>query len=187
MDEAIPRGSPQARGIASADDGVVLHEDRQGREPCQERRRAWRAEMGLPRHAAKRRIRHPLEGDPPGGELLGGHIRQDRGGNHQAGPGPRGSGRLGDPTLLTPAQAHVQDHRAALGRVRPRGKARPQGQVMPQRTPTIRGWAHSSRTGVSHAVSDRLAHLPWATLRRGARWRHPKTAAAWAIKRSGHR
>jgi RNA-directed DNA polymerase len=187
MEEAITRGSPQARVSASADEGVGLHEDRQGLEPCQERLRAWLAEMGRPLHAAKSRLRHTWEGAQPGGELLGLHIRQYRVGTHPAGQGPRGSGRLGSTTLLTPAQANVQAPLAELGRVMHRGKALPLGQLMHQRTPQIRGWAHSDRTGVSQAVYDRLEHLTWAQLRRWALWRHPKQSAAGAIKRSWQR
>ena len=95
MDEAITRVYPQARVIAYADDGVVLHEDRQGLEHCQELLRAWLAEMGLHLNEAKSSIRHTLEGDQPGVEFLGFHIRQYRVGKHQSGKGPRGGKRLG--------------------------------------------------------------------------------------------
>src|SRR3989441_543792 len=187
MDEAITRVYPQARVIAYADDGVVLHEDRQVLEHCQELLRAWLAEMGLHLNEAKSSIRHTLEGDQPGVEFLGFHIRQYRVGKHQSGKGPRGSRRLGYKTLIKPAKANVQEHLAELGRVIQHGKALPQGQLIHQLNPKIRGWANYYRTGVSHAVYDRLDHLTWAKLRRWALWRHPKKSAAWAIKRYWHR
>jgi RNA-directed DNA polymerase len=58
MAQASTRVSPHARGIAYADDGVVLHEERQGLEPCQELRKTWLAEMGLSLHEAKSGSRH---------------------------------------------------------------------------------------------------------------------------------
>src|SRR5919206_766344 len=93
----------------------------------------------------------------------------------------------GYPTVIKPAQANVQEHLAELGRVIQRGKALPQGQLMHQLTPTIRGWAHSYRVGVSQAIDEWLDHHTWATLRRWALWRHPKKSTAWAIKRYWHR
>jgi RNA-directed DNA polymerase len=56
--QAITRVSPHARGIAYAEDGVVLHEERQGLEHCQEWRKTWLAEMGLSLHEAKSGSRH---------------------------------------------------------------------------------------------------------------------------------
>jgi hypothetical protein len=58
MDKAIPRVSPHARVIAYADDGVVLHAERQGLEHCQEVLKTWLAEMGLSLHEAKSCMRH---------------------------------------------------------------------------------------------------------------------------------
>src|SRR5215468_9433558 len=95
MEEAITRVYPHARVIAYADDGVVLHEERQVLEQCQELLRRWLAEMGLSLNEAKSSIHHTLEGDQPGIVFLGFHIRQYWVGKHQSGKGPRGSRRLG--------------------------------------------------------------------------------------------
>jgi len=59
MEQAIPRVAPPARVIADADDGVVLHEERQGLEPGQEWRKPGRAEMGRSLHDANSGMRHP--------------------------------------------------------------------------------------------------------------------------------
>jgi RNA-directed DNA polymerase len=187
MDEAITRVYPQARVIAYADDGVVLHEDRQVLEHCQELLRTWLAEMGLSLNEAKSSIRHTLEGNRPGVRFLGFDIRQYRVGKHQLGKGPGGHGRLGYKTLIKPAKDNVQDHLAELGRIIERGMALPQGQLIRQLNPKIRGWANYYRTGVSQAVYDRLDHLTWIKLRSWARWRHPRKPTAWAIKRYWHR
>ena len=92
MDKAITRVYPHARVIAYADDGVVLHEERQVLEHWQELLKTWLAEMGLSLHEAKSRICHTLEGDQPGFEFLGFDIRQYRVSKYQAGKGPGGHG-----------------------------------------------------------------------------------------------
>ncbi len=187
MDQAITRVYPHARVIASADDGVVLHEERQVLEHCQEVLKTWLAEMGLSLNEAKSRIYHTLEGDQPGFEFLGFDIRQYRVSKYQSGKGPGGHGRLGFKTLIKPAKDKVKDHLAALGRVIKRGKALPQGQLIRQLNPIIRGWANYYRIGVSHAVYERLDYLPWIKLRHWARWRHPRKSTAWTIRRYWHR
>ena len=187
MEEAITRVYPQARVIAYADDGVVLHENRQVLEQCQDLLKTWLAEMGLSLNEAKSHIGHTLEGDQPGFAFLGFDIRQYRVGKHQSGKGPGGHGRLGYKTLIKPAKANVKDHLAELGRMIKSGKALPQGLLIRQLNPKIRGWATYYRHVVSQAVYNRLDHLTWVKLRHWARWRHPRKSTAWAIRRYWHR
>src|SRR5919197_1330359 len=187
MHEAITQLHPQARVITYADDGVVLHEDRQMLEHAQERRKTWLAQIGLSLNEAKSRIRHTLEGDQPGLTFLGFDIRPYRMDKHPSGKGPRGHGRLGYKTLIKPAKTNVTDHLAELGRIIKRGRARPQGLLIRQLNPKIRGWATYYRTGVSQAVYDRLDHLTWIKLRSWARWRHPRKSIGWVTRRYWHR
>ena len=187
MEEAITRVYPRARVIAYADDGVVLHEDRQVLEHCQELLKTWLAGMGLSLNEAKCSIGHTLEGDQPGFSFLGFDIRQYRVGKHQSGKGPGGHRRLGFKTLIKPAKANAKDHLAELGRIIKYGKALPQGQLIRQLNPKIRGWANYYRHVVSQAVYGRLDYLLWAKLRHWARWRHPRKSTAWAIRRYWHR
>jgi RNA-directed DNA polymerase len=184
---AITQVPPHARVITYTDDGVVLHEDRQGLAHAPERLKTWWAQRGLSLNEAKSSMRHTLEGDPPGLTFLGFDIRQYRMDKHQSGKGPRGHGRLGYKTLIKPAQAHVTDQLAELGRIIKRGRALPQGLLMRQLNPTIRGWATYYRTGVSQAVYDRLDHLPWIKLRSWARGRHPRQSIGWVTRRYWHR
>jgi len=114
-------------------------------------------------------------------------IRQYRGSKYQAGQGPGGHGRLGCTPLIKPATGKVQDHLAALGRILKRGQALPQGPLLRQRNPLSRGGATYYRVGGSDAGYERLDHLPWSQHRHWARWRHPRTSTAWAIRRSWHR
>ena len=186
MDEAITRVHPQARVIAYADDCVVLHEDRRVVEHSQQLLRLWLAEIGLTLNETKSHIRHTLEGEDPGFEFLGFHIRQYRVGKHQSGKRPGGQ-RLGYKTLIKPAKANIQAHLAELGRIIRRSRALPQSEVIRQLNPTIRGWAHYYRIGVSKAVYARLDSLTWAKLRSWAHRRHPTKTTPWVIQRYWHR
>jgi RNA-directed DNA polymerase len=186
MDEAITRVHPRARVIAYADDCVVLHEDRQVLEHCQQLLMTWLAGIGLALNVAKSRISHTLEGDQPGFEFLGFHIRQYWVGKYHTGKGPGGH-RLGYKTLIKPAKANIQEHLTALGQIIRRSKALPQDEVINQLNPKIRGWANYYRIGVSQAVYARLDHLTWVKLRRWAHRRHPTKSMGWARERYWHR
>jgi RNA-directed DNA polymerase len=59
MDEAITQRSREARGIASADDGLVRHPERAALEPCQQLLTAWLAQSGRTRNVSKTPISHP--------------------------------------------------------------------------------------------------------------------------------
>jgi RNA-directed DNA polymerase len=100
--------------------------------------RMWLAEIGLTLHETKSHIRHTLEGEDPGFEFLGFHIRQYRVGKLQSGQRPGGQ-RLGYKTLIKPAKANIQEHLAELGRIIRRSRALPQGEMIRQLNPTIRG------------------------------------------------
>jgi len=186
MDEAITHVYPRAWVIAYADDCVVLHEDRTVLEHCQHLLQTWLTGIGLTLNEAKSHISHTLDGDQPGFEFLGFHIRQYRVGKHHSGKHPYGH-RLGFKTLIKPAKANIQEHLAEIGRIIQRAKALPQSEVIRQLNPKIRGWAHYYRTCVSQAVYSRLDQLTWEKLRRWAHRRHPTKSAGWVRKRYWHR
>jgi RNA-directed DNA polymerase len=116
MDNAITNVYPQARVIAYADDCVVLHEDRQVLEHCQQLLMTWLAAIGLTLNEAKSHIHHTLEGDQPGFDFLGFHIRQYRVSKYHSGYHASGR-RLGFKTLIKPAKANIQAHLAELGHI----------------------------------------------------------------------
>jgi RNA-directed DNA polymerase len=186
MDEAINRIYPKARLIAYADDAVVLHEDRKVLEHVQQLLQTWLAQIRLSLNEAKSRLSHTLEGNEPGFEFLGFHVRQYRVGKHQSGKHPNGQ-PLGFKTLIKPAKANLSAHLAELGRVIRRSQALPQNALIRQLNPKIRGWANYYRTCVSKAAYGRLDHLVWVKLRRWAYRRHPKKTIAWTHKRYWHR
>jgi RNA-directed DNA polymerase len=138
MEEAITQVSPRARVIAYADNCVVLHEDRQVLEHCQQLLLTWLAEIGLTLNEAKCRIRHTLDGDQLGFTFLGFHIRQYRVGKYHSGTGPGGH-RLGYKTLIKPAKANIAAHLAEIGQIIRRSKALPQSEVINQLNPKIPG------------------------------------------------
>jgi RNA-directed DNA polymerase len=186
MDEAITRVHPRARVIAYADDCVVLHEDREVLEHCQQLLMTWLAEIGLTLNEAKSRINHTLEGDQPGFSFLGFHIRQYRVGKYHSGKGPGGH-RLGYKTLIKPAKANIEAHLAEIGQIIRRSKALPQSELINQLNPKIRGWANYYRIGVSQVAYARLDHLTWVKLRRWAHRRHSTKTIGWVIERYWHR
>jgi RNA-directed DNA polymerase len=186
MEEAITQVYPQARVIAYADDAVVLHEERQVLEHAQQLLMAWLADVGLTLNEAKCSITHTLEGEQPGFDFLGFHIRQYWVGKHQSGKRNNGE-RLGFKTLIKPAKANMNAHLAGLGRLIRDGKALPQGALIHQLNPKIRGWANYYRTGVSKGVFRRLDFLTWEKLRGWGHQRHPSKSTAWVLKRYWHR
>ena len=183
MDTAITQVYPRARVIAYADDCVVLHEDRQVVEHSQQLLMRWLADIGLTLNLTKSCIRHTLDGDQPGFDFLGFHIRQYRVGKHQSGKRPRGRERLGYKTLIKPAKANIKEHLAKLGRIIRRGKDLPQSVLIPQLNRAIRGWANYYRTSVSRASFKRLDFLTWHKLRSWGHRRHPRKSSAWVTKR----
>jgi RNA-directed DNA polymerase len=186
MEVAITQVYPKARVIMYADDVVVLHEDRQVLEHCQQLLITWLADIGLTLNAAKSHISHTLEGDQPGFDFLGFNIRQYRVGKYQS--GKRSNGQpLGFKTLIKPAKANIAAHLAELGRIMGRGKALPQGALIHQLNPKIRGWANYYRTSVSKAAFGRLDFLTWEKLRSWARRRHPRKTGGWVKNRYWHR
>jgi RNA-directed DNA polymerase len=186
MDETITRVSPRVRVIAYADDAVVLHEDYKVLEHSQSLLMTWLADVGLTLNTAKSRISHTLEGNEPGFEFLGFHIRQYRVGKYRSSTRSTGK-RRGFKTLIKPAKANQASHLAELGRIIGRGKALPQGALIHQLNPKIHGWANYYRTSVSKAVFGRLDFLLWEKLRSWAHRRHPRRGAPWVIKRYWHR
>jgi RNA-directed DNA polymerase len=182
MDETITQVYPEARVIAYADDGMVLHPDRAVLEHCQQLLTRWLAKIGLTLNTTKTRIRHTLEGDQPGMDFLGFHIRQYRVGKHQSGKTSRGV-PLGYKTLIQPAKANVTDHLTELGRIMGEAKAWSQVALIQKLNPKIRGWANYYRSVVSKATFSRLDYLLWAKLRHWANRRHPKKVAGWVFNR----
>jgi RNA-directed DNA polymerase len=183
MDEAITQVYPEARVIAYADDGLVLHPDRSVLDHCQQLLLTWLAQIGLTLNVNKTQISHTLEGDQPGLDFLGFHIRQHRVGKHQSGKGPGGREPLRHKTLITPAKANVKEHLAELGRLIRAGQNWPQAAVIHKLNPKIRGWANYYRTWVSQATFGRLDRLTWVKLHSWARRRHPKQSAGWVYNR----
>jgi RNA-directed DNA polymerase len=182
MDEAITQVYPKARLIAYADDAVVLHEDRQVLEHVQQLLQTWLAQIGLSLNEAKSRLSHTLEGDEPGFEFLGFHVRQDRVGKHQSGKRPNGQ-PLGFKTLIKPAKSNMRAHLAELGQIIQRSQALPQGVLINQLNPKIRGWANYYHTCVSKAAFGWLDHQMWIKLRRWAYRRHSTKTVAWSQNR----
>jgi hypothetical protein len=76
MDTASTQVDPEARVMAYADACMVLHEDRSVLAHCQQLFMTWLAAIGLTLNVTQTHIRHTVEGDQPGMDFLGFHLRQ---------------------------------------------------------------------------------------------------------------
>jgi hypothetical protein len=146
--------------MAYADDCLVLHPERAVLDHGPQRLTAGRAGIGRTLPVHQTRINPTLAGEPPGLDFLGCPLRPYRGGKPPSGRGPRGRQRLGDTTLIPPAQANLQAHLAALGRVSRAGQPWPQAALIHQLTPKRRGWANDDRPWGWQAPCGSLGSSP---------------------------
>jgi RNA-directed DNA polymerase len=169
--------------VRSADDFVVLHEDRQVIEQVRHLAAQWLARMGLELKPAKTRISHtltPHEGQV-GFDFLGFEVRQYRSGYHRS-----GRLRLGFKTWIKPSRASQRRHYAALADAVRRHRTATQGQLIGALNPLIRGWANYQAGGVAKAVFNQMDHRLFGRLLRWAKRRHPRKSAAWVVRRYWH-
>jgi RNA-directed DNA polymerase len=117
------------------------------------------AERGLALSPEKTRVTHIEDGF----DVLGTHVRKDRGGK----------------LLCTPAKKNVQ---AFLDTIRGIVKGHKQaitGHLIMQRNPVMRGWAQYHQHGASTRTFARVDHEICTLLWQWARRRHPHTSRHW--------
>jgi RNA-directed DNA polymerase len=104
--------------IKYADDFVVMHEDQQTVEQCQQIISEWLTEMGLELKPSKTRIAHTLENgeDEAGFNFLGFNIRQYPVGRTKTGKRTNGE-PLGFKTHIKPSKEAQKRHQAHLAEV----------------------------------------------------------------------
>lgn len=102
--------------IRYADDFVVLHKNRETITEVKELTTLWLQEIGLGLSDAKTNIRHTLEGDEPGFDLLGFNISQKKVGKHRSGKkgGKAKDKIIGFKTKISPSKKAITNHRKAL-------------------------------------------------------------------------
>lgn len=106
METRIQQVNPRARLIRYADDLVILHDQLEVMQACQQAIAQWLAERGLALHPTKTRCTHTLyehQGNV-GFDFLGFTVRQYRVGKNQS------KSHQGFKTLITPSRQNLKRH-----------------------------------------------------------------------------
>ncbi len=183
----------EAALIRYADDFVILHEDLDVVQRCQQIIAEWLNGIGLELKPSKTHISHTLNkygGKNPGFDFLGFTVRQFPVGKYQS--GKNGSGELlGYKTLIKPSKKKINLHSEALGKIIESHKSAPQEVLINRLNSVIRGWANYYSTVVSKEVFSELDHIIYQQLRAWGIRRHPKkdlhwiTAKYWLVRTEG--
>ena len=175
--------------IRYADDFVVLHENIEAVQKCQEIIADWLKGIGLELSQSKTRLAHTLhkmpDGTEPGFDFLGFTVRQFSVGKHQSGKNTHGQ-KLGFKTIIKPADKKVRLHQEKIAEVIDAHMAAPQAVLIKRLNPIIRGWANYYSAVCSKETFSESDHMVYAKLRRWARRRHPNKNGAWCTNKYWH-
>lgn len=174
--------------IRYADDFVILHEDINVVQKCQEIVSEWLKDMGLKLKPSKTRLTHTLSGferENPGFNFLGFNIRQFPCGKYHSGKNTQGK-KLGFKTIITPSQEKVKAHYNHLAKEIDAHKAAPQAALISKLNPIIRGWANYFATVISKKTYAALDDLVYQKLVSWAKFRHPKKGKGWVANKYWH-
>jgi RNA-directed DNA polymerase len=166
--------------IRYADDFVILHEDIEVVQKCQEIIAEWLQQMGLELKPSKTRLTHTLneyEGKI-GFDFLGFMVRQYPSGKHHTSKNTKGE-LLGYKTLITPSQESVSRHLEKLRKIIKFHQASTQLQLIKELSPVITGWSKYYSTVVSSEHYSKLDNWLYQRLRSWARRRHSQKNQHW--------
>ncbi len=171
--------------IRYADDFIIIHENLNVIETCQEIIQDWLNPIGLKLNQEKTKILHTLEeykGKKPGLNFLGFHIRQYKIGKNHSGKNTHGE-KLGFKTITEPSKEKINEYYKKLAKIVDKHKASPQRALITQLIPIIRGWTNYYKTGCSSKTFSKLDYLLWLKLYRWALKRHSNKAKYWVINK----
>jgi RNA-directed DNA polymerase len=159
--------------VRYADDFVVLHEDRAVIERVQAVVAEWLQGTGLAVKPSKTRVVHTLhayDGNAPGFDFLGVHVRQyPMGKTHTA---RTTNGRpLGFKTLIRPSAESLKRHTQMIV------------ALITHLAPVITGWTKYFSTVAS---GRSFAKMDWVTFQKLYRWakrRHPRKSRHWVARK----
>jgi RNA-directed DNA polymerase len=166
--------------IRYADDFVVLHEDLDVVQQCQQILIDWLAKIGLKLHPDKTRITHtlhPHEGQV-GFDFLGFTVRQFPAGQYRTAHNSYGK-PLGFKTLIKPSQTSIRRHQWKLKQIIYRHQAATQLALIDALNPVVIGWSNYFRSGVSSEIFSMLDHWLFYQLKYWAFHRHPRKNPGW--------
>ena len=158
--------------IRYADDFVVIHEDLNVVNKCQEIIADWLSDMGLELKPSKTKLTHTLneiDGNV-GLEFLGFQVQQHKVGNYRCANNTKGT-PLGFNTLITPSKSQVKTHLEKIATVINAHKNAPQAALISNLNPIIRGWSNYYSTVMSKESLSKVDHLIYDKLRAWAKAR----------------
>jgi RNA-directed DNA polymerase len=161
--------------IRYADDFVIIHESEEIIAKAKIIAKIWLSSIGLELKPSKTRMCHTLNefnGEKPGFDFLGFHIRQFK----------SNANSIGFKTLTKPSKDAVQKHLAKLRENLKRLRGAPQEAVISKLNPIIKGWSRYFLTGVSRKTFERIDDLLHKKLWKWSQFRHAHKGDQW-IKR----
>ncbi len=170
--------------VVYADDLVILHEDREVVEACQDLVSTELHDIGLNLKPSKTRITHTLidVNGKAGFDFLGFHIRQYPAGKTKSGKDCRG--RLhGFKTLIKPSPTAIQRHVDKLRKTIASHRHSEQAVLIKALSPKIIGWSQYYAHVASARVFQRLDNTVYQMLQSWAVYRHPNKPKHWIARK----
>ena len=171
--------------IRYADDFLIIHENLNVIETCQEIIGQWLSKLGLELNQEKTKIKHTLtkhEENKPGFDFLGFNIRQFPVGKYQSGKNTNGK-NLGFKTIIKPSKEKIKEHYNKLSEIVNNLKAAPQQALITKLNPVIRGWSNYYRTVCSKDTYSKVHQLLFYKLLRWGYRRHSNKSKTWVNKK----
>ena len=174
--------------IRYADDFVIIHENKDVVNKCQNIIGEWLAQIGLELNKEKTRMVHTLKesnNHKPGFDFLGFNIRQFPVGKCHSGKLPNGK-LLGFKTIIKPSKEKVIEHYRKLAEIINSHKTSKQEVLILKLIPIIRGWTNYYRTVCSKETFSKIGNLLFRKLSRWGYRRHPNKSKTWVNKKYWH-
>ncbi|MBD2527824.1 reverse transcriptase domain-containing protein [Nostoc sp. FACHB-133] len=166
--------------IRYADDFVVIHENIEVIQRCQQIIADWLRELGLELKPSKTKISHTfneIEGNC-GFNFLGFNIRQNPVGKCHTGKNTNRK-PLGFKTSITPGKEEIKAHTYKTGKLIERNKTTSQEKLIAILNPIIRGWANYYATSECSKVFQKVDNIIFWQLWAWATRRHPNKNKKW--------
>jgi RNA-directed DNA polymerase len=194
LEEAVRAAFPECcRGrrnwkpivVRYADDFVVLHEDLAVIERVREVVVEWAHGMGLALKPSKTRVVHTLhdhDGNRPGFDFLGFHVRQYPVGKTHTARATNGR-PLGFKAFIRPSDESLRRHTRKIDEVIRSHQATRQVALITRLTTVVTGWTNYFSTVASKRT---FAKMDWVTFQKLYRWakrRHPRKSRRWIVRK----
>ncbi|NJM17973.1 MAG: group II intron reverse transcriptase/maturase [Richelia sp. SM1_7_0] len=171
---------PNAILIRYADDFLIMHEDLNVIQKCQQIIVEWLSCLGLELKPSKTRISHTLNkySENVGFDFLGFTIRHFPVGKCHTGKNTQGQ-LLGFKTIIKPSKEKLKVHIQRIGKVIKRHNCDKQLALIKHLNPIIRGWSNYYSTVCSSSTFSAIEHIVYRQLKSWSKHRHPHKPFKW--------